>query len=87
MKRLGILCIAIFIVAISGCTSNDDSVVNGKYNKINQTVGSDTVWNNDTCPKCGEPDAEAQTQTDNLLYNKCLKCGYNFISVKPQYLK
>lgn len=55
--------------------------VDGKYNTIYQKVGDVYVWINDTWTICSEPDAEAQSATDDLVYNKCLKWEYTFISI------
>lgn len=84
IKLVWVICIIILIVSISGCTSSSDAKnpVNGKYNTIVYNDSSEVVWDNDTCPLCGELDAEAQTETEHLIFNKCTKCGYNFISVK-----
>lgn len=60
----------------------DETPIDGKYNTILYNDSHDPVWNTDTCPLCGEHDAEAQTATEHLIFNKCLKCGYDFISIR-----
>lgn len=49
-----------------------------KYNKLIQNVSGDLIWETDTCPLCGAKDAEAQSETNNLIKNVCWKCGYEF---------
>jgi hypothetical protein len=79
-----IVVIVIFLVMVSGCTSDEPTPVDGKYNKICQNVSGDVVWSNDTCPVCGASDPELKAVTDELESNECQECGYSFYNLKKK---
>lgn len=82
ITAITVVVIVIFLVMVSGCTSDEPVPVDGKYNKIYQNVSGDVVWTNDTCPVCGASDPELQAVTDELESNKCQECGYSFYNLK-----
>lgn len=78
----GLIFILMAVVMVSGCSSDEPTPIDGKYNKIYQNVSGDVVWTNDTCPVCGASDPELQAVTDELESNKCQECGYKFYNLK-----
>lgn len=81
----GILSVLIVVVIVSGCSSDEPTPIDGKYNTISQNVSGDVVWTNDTCPMCGASDPELQAVTDELESNKCQECGYSFYNLKTEF--
>lgn len=62
-----------------------EPTIPNKYNTLIQNISGELVWETDTCPLCGAKDAEAQSETNNLIKNVCWKCGYEFYQQTPTY--